>query len=1287
MMLLTHWVVFVLPSLLSDNTALSKLFMHKVRVGSLNINGGRDGQRRAIVAEMILQKKLDIIFLQETHSDSNNETDWALWWKGHCCLSHGTNFSAGVAILFSHGLQVNVISTTEIHKGRALAVRAEIQDVSFCFVNIYAPNQGPGRVELFQTLQGFLRQCDQGECVVTGGDWNCTTDFMLDRTGEEPHLLSSTSLAQVISESGLVDVWRVKHLRGRQYTWVKVSDGRVSAARLDRVYMSQSFANRLLNSNIHPVGFTDHHLVTLKVHVSPTISTRTYWHFNIRLLQDRDFCRKFEVFWGIWRGRKGEFTSLSQWWDVGKAHIRVFCQQYTSHSTGRVRKVIENLENEIRNLENNLVSDSSSTDSERLQQRRQELRSFLHERAKGALVRSRFTSIRDMDAPTSFFFNLERSIAQTKQMVCLRLPDGTVTTDPVQMRQHAVDFYGTLFRSEDCCSDSVRELLQGLPQLGSSGRAVLDANISLGELTAAVGQMAPGRAPGLDGLPVDFYKHFWGCLGVDLLEVLQECSQTGSLPASCRHAVLSLLPKKGDLALLKNWRPVALLCTDYKLFSKVLSNRLKLFMDVLIHRDQSYCVPDRSIMDNLFLMRDLFDVCKLYNIDIGIISLDQEKAFDRVDHRFLFATLRSFGFGDGFMSLLNLLYKDTFCLLKVGGGLSCPVQVQRGIRQGCPISGLLYSLAIEPLLSRLRSRLSGLMFPGLSQRPSLVISAYADDISVFIRDQRDVALLVDSLKLYEWASSARVNWEKSEGLLVGQWADRQTPQLPGNLGWGRQGMKVLGVFLGTEEFQRKNWEGTMERVCARLSRWKWLLSQLSDRGRVLIVNNLVASALWHRLIVLSQPRGLIEEVQRATVDFFWSGQHWLRSAVLYLPVHEGGQGLVDIASRIAAFRLQTAQKLLYGFGLPWMDTACLLLRRAGRLGLDKHLFLVQAHGMDFTGLTPFYQSVLQAWQVFTFQPKAVRTPGMWVFEEPLVGNSFISSQVLSSVSLRSRLTEAGIVKLGHLMKTSIPRLAELLNIRSNRLLLRLVEEVCASLPAALRAFAEDRTLSDQWDDEYEYVFPSLAVSPAVGVWQDEDNTLRTFRTPVLGEFESLGKKAIYHASVKVLNLRSLAGVKMSRWTEVFDVGSSPRGCWRSLYKAPVDKRKGDLQWRIVHGAIATNRYLVHLNPGTGDSCPFCTYSETLHHLFTQCSRLSGVFRQLQDWFGGWGQPFSFPLFIYGPQYTVRNKHTHALINFISGLAKLCIWKTRQNCVRGQGSQDILSMVRGMLPKKRAYCFL
>ena len=186
-----------------------------------------------------------------------------------------------------------------------------------------------------------------------------------------------------------------------------------------------------MNSYIYPVSFTDHHLVTLDFHISPTTKYSSYWHFNVKLLKDSDFSQKCETSWGIWRERKREFESLSQWWEEGKAHIQIFCQQYTSHSTVILKRVIRDLEEEIRGLENSLLT-HSSTDSDRLQQKKQELGSFLRKRVKGALVRSRFTSVRDMDAPTSFFFNLKKSVSRTKQMVCLRLPDGTLTTDPAR---------------------------------------------------------------------------------------------------------------------------------------------------------------------------------------------------------------------------------------------------------------------------------------------------------------------------------------------------------------------------------------------------------------------------------------------------------------------------------------------------------------------------------------------------------------------------------------------------------------------------------------------------------------------------------------------------------------------------------------------------------------------------------------------------------------------------------------------------------------------------------------
>ncbi len=94
----------------------------------------------------------------------------------------------------------------------------------------------------------------------------------------------------------------------------------------------------------------------------------------------------------------------------------------------------------------------------------------------------------------------------------------------------------------------------------------------------------------------------------------------------------------------------------------------------------------------------MFDFASYNNISVGFLSLDQEKAFDRGDHTFLLDTLKAFGFGDNCISFIKLLYAGASCMIKVAGGLSLPVKVHRGIRQGCPLSGQLYSLIIEPLL-------------------------------------------------------------------------------------------------------------------------------------------------------------------------------------------------------------------------------------------------------------------------------------------------------------------------------------------------------------------------------------------------------------------------------------------------------------------------------------------------------------------------------------------------------------------------------------------------------------
>ncbi|CAM2104851.1 unnamed protein product [Caretta caretta] len=229
--------------------------------------------------------------------------------------------------------------------------------------------------------------------------------------------------------------------------------------------------------------------------------------------------------------------------------------------------------------------------------------------------------------------------------------------------------------------------------------------------------------------------------------------------------MLALLPKKGDLRNLRNWSPVSLLSTDYKIVAKAISLRLGSVLVHVIHPDQTYTVPDHSIFDNLFLVRDLLELGRRDGLSFALLSLDQEKAFDRVDHGYLLNTLQGFGFGPQFVGFLRVLYASAECLVKLNWNLTEPVSFGLGVRQGCPLSGQLYALEIEPFLCLLRRRLTGLVL----QEPELrlVLSAYADDVLLVVQDSGDLARVEACQTIYSAASSARVNWVKSSGLAVG----------------------------------------------------------------------------------------------------------------------------------------------------------------------------------------------------------------------------------------------------------------------------------------------------------------------------------------------------------------------------------------------------------------------------------------------------------------------------------------------------------------------------------------
>ncbi|KAJ3584980.1 hypothetical protein NHX12_013703 [Muraenolepis orangiensis] len=193
-----------------------------------------------------------------------------------------------------------------------------------------------------------------------------------------------------------------------------------------------------------------------------------------------------------------------------------------------------------------------------------------------------------MDASSRFFFGLERKNGQKRLIHSMRSDTGQILSESTDIRRHAVGFYSSLFQSELGEEQGVSHgFYKGLPKVEQESSEELEADVSLDELHTALQSMENGKAPGIDGLPVEFYKTMWSVMGEDLLMVLRDTS-------------------------------------EYKLLSKVLATRLREVMGQVIHRDQTYCVPDRLVSDNVFLILDFLDISSALGLETGLISIDQE---------------------------------------------------------------------------------------------------------------------------------------------------------------------------------------------------------------------------------------------------------------------------------------------------------------------------------------------------------------------------------------------------------------------------------------------------------------------------------------------------------------------------------------------------------------------------------------------------------------------------------------------------------------------------------------
>ncbi len=882
-----------------------------VRFCTINVNGLRDESKRVRVFQQLRKSGYDVIALQETHCSTEVVSNWKEQWGGTSFWTQGETNSAGVAFLFNPKHKVVIKDIYESVPGRLLRLTIKFNNIHLQLVNVYGYNTHStpkDKVENFFYLVNQSFSYDPLAIVL--GDFNMVESVELDRQGGIPanyHTYGLVNLTDMKEQADLIDSWRSLHPNDKVFTYSN-HDGSIKS-RLDRIYIPIELRDQVINTFVMPTQLSDHDFVILNVTLpNEVIRGKGKWSFNVEYLQHEEFEKRVIDFWNDWRvNHKRKFKDKREWYDMGKFHLKSIAIQYAADLHEATKILFSELRERLK------IAMQCNSTTEEIDEIRDEISNLEYEKAKKIFILTQ-TAVKDSgEKPTKYFYSLLKKRQALNTMDYLEKEDGTILDKPQDMLNEAHNFFQKLFTKEEKLDEEEQKffLSKIKKKISNVQRQNLEKKLDEKDLYVAAFSTNTGTSSGHDGFPYEFWTHFWNLFGKDMLDVANaSLYELGATPKSLRKSYIILTFKKGAKEKLYNWRPISLLCCDYKIMAKALANKLKLVLSTILHDSQTANVPGRTVFHNGYTVRDTLEYCRRRKVNGYLISFDQEKAFDKVDRDFLYKILETMNFGPMFIQAIKALYSDANAHVLVNGFISVLIVLERSLKQGGPLSSMLYAIYTEVLALAVRDdkKIVGIKLPGGKE----VISVhFADDAEYFLAATTLLADLFDMFRRFKCATGSTINKSKTQGLTLGI-PNFDDPDLH-KVEWMNMkgGLKILGIFYFTkyEKTRKKNWEIQIERLKEAVSGME--KRNLSYKGKVLVLNTVALAKIWYVATVLSMNTDYETQIKTIIFNYLWKGfkQHQTSHPKIsydmsYQPKEKGGLNIKSPVMQQNALQLK-----------------------------------------------------------------------------------------------------------------------------------------------------------------------------------------------------------------------------------------------------------------------------------------------------------------------------------------------------------------------------------------------
>jgi hypothetical protein len=526
------------------------------------------------------------------------------------------------------------------------------------------------------------------------------------------------------------------------------------------------------------------------------------------------------------------------------------------------------------------------------------------------------------EKPTPVFLNLARSSNVDSKLSAITKPDGSPFENQADRNDHIVEYYEDIYNAAPCSAQVTENCIKEFlgrdiiehpvvrnSILTEAERDSLDAPLSLEELDQSINKCNLKSAPGIDGLSNIFIKKYWHYFRVPLHRYALSCFDKSCLTTNFRSACIKLIPKKGEISSIKNWRPISLLSNMYKILSRAINNRLNKVVNRICTRAQKGFNNRRYTQECLINVLETIQHCHVNNINGAVVAVDMAKAFDTLSHDFLRRVFKFYNFGPIITRWLTLLGENRqACILLDDGSYSRSFSLGRGRAQGDNISPntfnfgeqiLILKIELDPAITGIwKSQLIPLalatncdpFFMSESRWETSKNESLADDnTTMMLLDESNLRALRKYLDDFASISGLRCNYDKTMVMPVGTGgpppADMHCFLLSNKI-------TLLGLDITNDIGSISDaFLKIRDKIVNIILFWERF--RLSLTGRISIVKTLIIPQLNYLGCILTPDNDTLDQSQTLIDEFVLNGQNMSKDR-RYLPPEMGGLGIFNL---------------------------------------------------------------------------------------------------------------------------------------------------------------------------------------------------------------------------------------------------------------------------------------------------------------------------------------------------------------------------------------------------------